>query len=141
MAPSGILSVQWPQGSSPLCTHSLNRMHTDSYVNHSLSLEARHQDEQILLLVPKVAAEHVLARVLRLQVADLHHETFAFLVVLLPERHELGVVPTRSSASTLNLRAKVHIRSTNMPSPLARLLLLGIELLFEHTELCLRLLL
>lgn len=117
-------------------------MRTNLSANHSLPLEARHQDEQILLLVPKVAAEHVFARVLRLQVADLDHEPLALLVVLLPEGHELGIVPTRPSASTFDFtEVKVHVRSTDMSSPLARLLLLGVEFLLEYTELRLRLLL
>ena len=46
-----------------------------------------------MLLEPKVAPHCGLPRVLRLKVLDLDNESFAFLLVLIPESDNLIVVP------------------------------------------------
>ncbi|TFK81556.1 hypothetical protein K466DRAFT_334347 [Polyporus arcularius HHB13444] len=147
----GTQCVRRLPGSSPRCKAISNDATGVGLLYHSLPLQTSHQDEQVLFLVPEIATESRFARELRLQVPDLQHEALALLVVLLLERNELLAVPimvivNRSSAWFIAAeRRQEHSRSAHMALPrvlrLPRLLLLPIELLLEHADLRLRLLL
>ncbi|RDX54048.1 hypothetical protein OH76DRAFT_1059309 [Lentinus brumalis] len=145
----GTRCVRRLPGSSPRCKAISNDATGVGLLYHSLPLQTRHQDEEVLFLVPEIATESRFARELRLQVPDLQHEALALLVVLLLERNELlavSMVVNPPSAWLITAeRRQEHSRSAHMALPrvlrLPRLLLLPIELLLEHADLRLRLLL